>query len=237
MSKRAIILAGGKGTRLRPYTVVLPKPLMPVGEYPILEVVIRQLVYHGFNHITLAVNHQAELIKAFFGNGTKWGVKIDYSLETEPLGTMGPLRLIKDLPNHFLVMNGDILTNLDYAEFYNQHIEGGQLFTISSFVRSNKIDYGVLESDDKGNLVGFIEKPINHYQVSMGIYMLSKSVTEFIPDGKLYGFDSLMLDLLKANKKVISKKFEGYWLDIGRPDDYLQAIEEFGDMKSKFIHE
>jgi len=237
MSKRAIILAGGKGTRLRPYTVVLPKPLMPVGEYPILEVVIRQLFYHGFDHITLAVNHQAELIKAFFGNGTKWGVKIDYSLETEPLGTMGPLRLIKDLPNHFLVMNGDILTNLDYAEFYNQHIEGGQLFTISSFVRSNKIDYGVLESDDKGNLVGFIEKPINNYQVSMGIYMLSKSVTEFIPDGKLYGFDSLMLDLLKANKKVISKKFEGYWLDIGRPDDYLQAIEEFGDMKSKFIHE
>lgn len=237
MSKRAIILAGGKGTRLRPYTVVLPKPLMPVGEYPILEVVIRQLVHYGFDHITLAVNHQADLIKAFFGNGTKWNVKIDYSLETNPLGTMGPLRLIQDLPDHFLVMNGDILTDLDYERFYDEHIKGGQLFTISSFVRNNKIDYGVLESDVNGYLVGFNEKPISHYQVSMGIYMLSKPVTEFIPNGKLYGFDSLMLDLLKVNKKIIAKKFEGYWLDIGRPDDYLQAIEEFENMKSKFIHE
>lgn len=237
MSKRAIILAGGKGTRLRPYTVVLPKPLMPVGEYPILEVVIRQLVQHGFDHITLAVNHQAELIKAFFGDGSKWDVRIDYSLETEPLGTMGPLRLIKDLPDYFLVMNGDILTDLDYSGFYEQHISGGQLFTISSFNRSNKIDYGVLESDDKDQLISFREKPATSYQVSMGIYMLSKEVTAFIPEGKLYGFDSLMLDLISAQKKIITKKFDGYWLDIGRPDDYIQAIEEFGNMKSKFINE
>ena len=118
MSKRAIILAGGKGTRLRPYTVVLPKPLMPIGEHPILEVVIRQLISYGFDHITLAVNHQAELIKAFFGDGSKWNIKIDYSLEDQPLGTMGPLKLIKDLPENFLVMNGDILTELKFSEFY-----------------------------------------------------------------------------------------------------------------------
>ena len=112
--KRAIILAGGKGTRLRPYTVVLPKPLMPIGEFPILEVIIRQLVFHGFTHITLSVNHQYEIIKAFFGDGSKWNVNIDYSLENEPLGTMGPLKLINELPDNFLVMNGDILTDLDY---------------------------------------------------------------------------------------------------------------------------
>ena len=121
MSKRAVILAGGKGARLRPYTVVLPKPLMPIGEFPILEVIIRQLARHGFSHITMAVNHQAEIIKAFFMNGEKWGVKIDYSLEDKPLGTMGPLKLIKDLPDNFLVMNGDILTDLDYADFHERY--------------------------------------------------------------------------------------------------------------------
>jgi NDP-sugar pyrophosphorylase family protein len=138
MSKRAIILAGGKGTRLRPYTVVLPKPLMPIGEYPILEVVIRQLINYGFDHITLAVNHQAELIKAFFGDGSKWNIKIDYSLEDQPLGTMGPLKLIKDLPKNFLVMNGDILTDLNFSEFYDNHSNNKELFTISSYTREQK---------------------------------------------------------------------------------------------------
>jgi NDP-sugar pyrophosphorylase family protein len=235
MSKRAIILAGGKGTRLRPYTVVLPKPLMPVGEYPILEVVIRQLVGHGFSHITIAVNHQAELIKAFFGSGEKWNVKIDYSLEDQPLGTMGPLKLISDLPEHFLVMNGDVLTDLNYSDFYNDHCTGERLFTISAFAREHKIDYGVLTSDDNGNLIGFLEKPTNLYNVSMGVYMVSRNILKYIPFNKPYGFDSLMLDLLKDQEKVNVRSFSGYWLDIGRPDDYMQAIEEFGSMKSKFI--
>ena len=110
MNKRAIILSGGKGTRLKPYTYVLPKPLMPIENYPILEIIIRQLSSFGFDHITLAVNHQADIIKAFFQNGEKWGIKIDYSLETQPLGTMGPLKLMKDLPDNFLVMNGDVLS-------------------------------------------------------------------------------------------------------------------------------
>ena len=122
MSKRAVILAGGMGTRLRPYTVVLPKPLMPIGDFPILEVVIRQLVNNGFDHITLAVNHQAALIRAFFGDGSNWNVLIDYSQENEPLGTIGPLRLITDLPENFLVMNGDILTDLDFSNFYDEHV-------------------------------------------------------------------------------------------------------------------
>jgi NDP-sugar pyrophosphorylase family protein len=235
MSKRAILLAGGKGTRLRPYTVVLPKPLMPIGEYPILEVVVRQLVRSGFDRITMAVNHQAELIKAFFGDGAKWGIPIDYSLEDEPLGTMGPLHLIPDLPDHFLVMNGDILTDLDFARFYRQHVADNHLFTISSHRRQQVIDYGVLETDALQYLVEFREKPKTDYEVSMGIYMVSRSVLEFIPKNQQYGFDNLMLDLIKADKKVCVKRFEGYWLDIGRPDDYMQAIDQFEVMRTRFI--
>jgi len=237
MNKRAVILAGGTGTRLRPYTVVLPKPLMPIGDYPILEIVIRQLVFHGFDHITLAVNHQAELIKAFFGDGSKWNVLIDYSLEDRPLGTMGPLRLVADLPAHFLVMNGDILTDLNFAEFYADHVGNDRLFTISSHQREQRIDYGVLETDGAGKLTGFQEKPASIYQVSMGVYMISRSVLDHIPDSGAYGFDHLMLDLLKKKTAVRVRPFDGYWLDIGRPDDYMQAIDEFENMKARFLHE
>jgi len=235
MTRRAVILAGGRGTRLRPYTVVLPKPLMPIGEYPILEVVIRQLANHGIGHVTLAVNHQAELIKAFFGDGSKWGVRIDYSLEDRSLGTMGPLRLIEDLPQHFLVMNGDILTDLDYATFYADHVAAGELFTISSHHREQRIDYGTLEIDTDRRLRQFSEKPVMSYEVSMGVYMVSRDILQYVPAGEPYGFDQLMLALLAGGKTVRVKPFAGYWLDIGRPDDYAQAIEEFDSMKHRFI--
>ncbi|WP_419177026.1 nucleotidyltransferase family protein [Desulfosediminicola sp.] len=233
--KRAVILAGGKGTRLRPYTVVLPKPLMPVGDYSILEVIIRQLLSNGFNRITLAVNHQAEIIKAFFGDGSKWGISIDYSLELTPLGTMGPLKLIPDLPEDFLVLNGDILTDLDFARFFEQHVESGNLFTISSYLRVQNIDYGVLETDQDNRLVGFQEKPNNTYQVSMGIYMVNRKVLSHIADEQTYGFDNLMHDLMRSSLPIHVERFSGYWLDIGRPDDYMQAIEEFETWKEVFI--
>lgn len=237
MSKRAIILAGGMGTRLRPYTVVIPKPLVPIGELPILEIIIRQLILADFDHITLAVNHQAEIIKAFFQGGERWGVRIDYSLEDKPLGTMGPLRLIKDLPEHFLVMNGDILTDLDYAEFYNNHVRGDRIFTVSSMCREHKIDYGVLDTDPAGLLCGFREKPRVAYQVSMGVYMVSARALERIPMGRPYGFDNLMLELIEAGLPASVQPFSGYWLDIGRPDDYAQAIEEFESNKFRFIND
>lgn len=237
MSKRAIILAGGKGTRLRPYTVVLPKPLMPIGEFPILEVIVRQLVRHGFDHVTMAVNHQAEIISAFFQNGAKWGIKIDYSLEDKPLSTMAPLRLIHDLPENFLVMNGDILTDLSYSDFFEEHVRQNNMFTISAHMREQKIDYGVLETDASNHLSGFREKPSSEYLVSMGVYMASRRIMDFIPEGKSYGFDNLMLDLLAAGKPAAVRKFDGYWLDIGRPDDYMQAIEEFEQMKPRFLGE
>jgi len=237
MSKRAIILAGGKGTRLLPYTVVLPKPLMPIGEFPILEVIVRQLVRHGFDHVTMAVNHQAEIIRAFFQDGAKWGVKIDYSLEDNPLSTMAPLCLIRDLPENFMVMNGDILTDLSYSEFYEDHVSNNNIFTISAHMREQKVDYGVLEMDANNHLSGFREKPSAEYLVSMGVYMASRRIMDFIPEGKSYGFDNLMLDLLAAGKPATVQKFDGYWLDIGRPDDYIQAIEEFEQMKPRFLGE
>jgi len=236
MSKRAIILAGGVGTRLRPYTTVLPKPMMPIGEYPILEVVIRQLVNQRFDHITLAVNHQAELIKAFFTDGSKWGISIDYAFEDKPLGTMGPLSLINDLPKHFLIMNGDILTDLQYDGFYNSHVQQDALFTISSYRRHHIVDYGVLETGDAGILTSFYEKPSKSFQVSMGIYMASRRILEMIPDDSYFGFDNLMKKLIATGMRVHVKEFAGYWLDIGRPDDYVQAIDEFESMKGIFLN-
>jgi NDP-mannose synthase len=237
MSKRAVILAGGRGTRLRPYTVVLPKPLMPIGECPILEIIVKQLAHYGFGHITMAVNHQAEIIRAFFQNGEKWGIKIDYSLEHKPLGTMAPLRLIRDLPDDFLVMNGDILTDLNFSEFFESHAASRALFTISSKVRKQNIDYGVLDTNGSGRLVGFREKPSFDYEVSMGVYMVGKDAVQSIPADAPYGFDTLMLDLLARGKSVNVRKFDGYWLDIGRPDDYMQAIDEFELMRKRFLHE
>ena len=233
-NKRAIILSGGKGSRLRPYTVVLPKPLMPIGEYPILELVIRQLIKNEFNHITMCVNHQADLIKTFFGDGSRWGINIDYSNEYEPLGTMGPLKQIKDLPDNFLVMNGDILTNLNFKDFYSRHINDKEIYTISSHRRIQQIDYGVLNYSSDNYLEGFEEKPINSFNVSMGIYMLNKKIIELIPNG-FFGFDSLMHKLIKSEIKVKVREFDGYWLDIGRPDDYMKAIDDFDSMKNIFL--
>lgn len=235
MSRRAVILAGGRGTRLRPYTIVLPKPLVPVGEFPILEIIIRQLVAAGFDHITLAVNHQAEIIKAFFQSGERWGVNIDYSLEDRPLGTMGPLKQLTDLPDCFLVMNGDILTDLNFAEFYLNHTRRNEIFTICSKQRIEQTDYGVLEISDTEHLLEFREKPQVRHQVSMGVYMLSLKVLDYIPENCSYGFDHLMSDLLASHQSVKVDNFEGYWLDIGRPDDYEVAIKVFENERSKFL--
>ena len=235
MGKRAIILAGGQGTRLRPYTVVLPKPLMPIGDYPILEVIIRQLAYCEFNHITLAVNHQAELIKTFFGDGKKWGIQIDYSLEDKPLSTMGPIKLISDLPDDFLIMNGDVLTDLNYGELFSQHCNNKNIFTIAASQRNQTSEYGVLEVDCSNKLYGFKEKPVTQYDVSMGIYIANKKILNYIPENKAYGFDNLMLDLIHSANPASVFRFSGYWLDIGRPDDYCKAIDEFDSLKERFL--
>ena len=235
MSKRAVILAGGKGSRLRPYTVVLPKPLMPVGDYPVLEIIIRQLAHFGFEHITLTVNHQADIIRAFFGDGSKWNIHIDYSLEDRPLSTMGPLKLIPDLPAEFLVMNGDVLTDMDFAAFHEHHCRNGKIFTISAHHRTDVSEYGVLQTDVNHQLTGFIEKPRREYVVSMGVYMARREILDYIPSGRAFGFDHLMLELLEKSVPVEVTPHAGYWLDIGRPDDYMVAIEEFERSRKQFL--
>ena len=227
----AVILAGGKGTRLRPYTTVLPKPLMPVGDRPILEIMISQLQAVGVGKITIAVNHMADLIMAFFGNGERLGVRIEYSIEDRPLGTVGPLRLIRDLPEHFLVMNGDVLTDLDYADVYCTHVRGDAPLTIATFQRDTLIDFGVLEIDAaKSRLTGFREKPTYHFDVSMGVYVFSRSLLSRIPADRPYGIDTLVLDMLQAGLPVKAYPFNGYWLDIGRPEDYDRANQDAGEL-------
>lgn len=235
MSKRAVILAGGKGTRLLPFTVVLPKPLMPVGEYPILEIVVRQLAKNGFGHITLAVNHLAEIIMSFFGDGSKWGIRIDYSLEEKPLGTMGPLKRIHDLPEHFLIMNGDVLTDLDFTSFYNRHVSDNELFTVCAYRKRYKIDYGVLDVNSEGYLKNFTEKPETEYQISSGIYMASRRILELIPDNRTFGFDHLMIEMIQKGTPARISPFDGKWLDIGSPDDYLEASKLFDSEKELFV--
>ncbi len=227
MSKRAIILAGGKGTRLKPYTVSLPKPLVPIVDKPIIEIIIQQLVKNGFDHITLTINHMADIIKAFCGDGSKWGVLIDYSLEDKPLSTMGPLTLIPDLPDNFLIMNGDVLTDLSFSSFYDTHVQSENIFTISSFEREHINNYGVLEVGKGNKLTGFLEKPSHKFEVSMGIYMANKEILNYIPENTAYGFDNLMYDLLASKKAVNVMKHSNYWLDIGRPDDYEKAANDY----------
>ena len=231
MSKRAVILAGGKGTRLKPYTISLPKPLVPVGDLPILEIIIRQLTKNGFDHITITINHMADIIRAYCGDGSKWGIKIDYSLEDKPLSTMGPLKLIKDLPENFLVMNGDVLTDLDFGTFYSEHVASQNTFTISAYSRDQKVDYGVLEVGNDNKLVNFVEKPVTRYNVSMGVYMANKKILDYIPENELYGFDHLMLDMIRLHNPATVKVHSGYWLDIGRPDDYEKACKDFEENK------
>lgn len=231
---RAIILAGGKGTRLRPFTTLIPKPLVPLGgKFSILEIVLMQLAKAGFTHVTLAVNHLSNLIMAYFGGGERWGIKLDYSLEDEPLSTIGPLTLIDDLPENFLVMNGDILSDLDYRVFFEEHVTRGSDVSVSTFRREVNIDFGVLEYDGELNLTSFQEKPSFFYNVSMGIYCINRRVIDGLARGKSYGFDNLMLDGLATGRKIWTRPFNGYWLDIGRPDDYQIANEHFDEISQR----
>ena len=228
--KCAVILAGGLGTRLRPYSTVIPKPLVPVGKHPILEIILKQLVEAGFERAILAISHHTRLIKAYFGHGEGWDIKLDYSIEEKPLGTMGPLKLIEDLPDNFLVMNGDILTDIDYAAFYNQHIAQGQNMTIAYTKQERRSEFGVLQIEGD-QLVGFEEKPIMHTMVSMGIYMLNRQILSSIPPDQHFGFDQLIVKLLETKEYPAAYFHPGVWLDIGRAQDYDEADRLFQSME------
>jgi NDP-sugar pyrophosphorylase family protein len=231
----AVILAGGKGTRLAPYTTVFPKPLMPLGEVPILEIVIRQLRQAGINTITLAVGHLSELIQTFFQDGSRFGVHIEYAREEKPLGTAGPLAAIGGLDHAFLVMNGDVLTTLDFADLLNFHRKNENAATIAMHARQVNIDFGVIESETNGKIVNYIEKPNYAFQVSMGIYAFEPSVIQYIPAGKRFDFPELVLRLLAAKERVSGYAYDGYWMDIGRPDDYTQANQDFLQDPGRFL--
>ncbi|WP_261720355.1 sugar phosphate nucleotidyltransferase [Streptomyces sp. FZ201] len=232
----AVILAGGKGVRLRPYTTALPKPLVPIGDqHAILEIVLRQLSASGFTHCTLAIGHLGEIIRAFVGDGSQWGMEVDYATEESPLGTMGPLLSLRErLPEHFLVMNGDILTDLDYGDVLRRHRASGAPLTIATYERKVHIDFGVLTTDDS-KVVAFTEKPSMDCRVSMGVYGLSRDTLADYTPGLPLGFDELVLDLLNSGRPPHAYDFDGYWLDIGRPDDYDRANAEFTSRKNLLL--
>ncbi len=231
---RAVILAGGKGTRLAPYTTVLPKPLMPIGEMPILEIVLRQLARYGIWDITLAVGYLAELLMAYCGDGEKFGVKLSYSREEQSLGTAGPISLVPNLNETFLVMNGDLLTTIDYGAMWNYHRERGAIATLASYRREVKIDLGVIEAED-GWVKDYIEKPTYHYAVSTGIYVFEPEVLKFVERAQRLDLPELILQLIHTGHKVNIYNFDGYWLDIGRPDDYDMAVQEFAKHRNEFL--
>lgn len=221
-------MVGGKGTRLRPFTHILPKPLVPVGESSILELVLRQLKFYGFEEAILSVGHKAELIMAVVGDGKRFGLKISYHQEAAPQGTIGALSAIDGLDENFLVMNGDICTNLDYSALLKAHIASGAIATISTYRRLEKIELGVLSLDGATDrIVGFAEKPVHDLLVSMGVNAFRRSIRDFIPPDTYFGFDHLMAALLKAGADARSRLFEGTWHDIGRPDDYERMLEDF----------
>lgn len=235
----AVILAGGKGIRLRPYTTRLPKPLVPIGEeHSIMEILLSQLAWSGFSRVTLAIGHLGELIRSYAGDGSRWGVQIDYGMPEEmPLGTMGPvLRLLDRLPEDFLIMNGDVLTDLDYADLMRRHAKAGSALTVATSQRQERIDYGVLTTRE-GRVVEFAEKPTIDYRVSMGIYACNKRTLAGYTPGLPIGFDELLLDMLSQGTYPLEYAFDGYWFDIGRPDDYDRVNAEFGLIKGSLLKE
>jgi NDP-sugar pyrophosphorylase family protein len=237
--KRAVILAGGEGTRLRPYTTVLPKPLMPIGDRPVLDIVVRQLKAHGFERVTMATGYLAELIEAFFGDGEKYSVAIDYYREHEPLGTVGALALIEGLAqDDVLVMNGDVLTDIDYGALLTQHHSSGAAATIATKERQIKVSLGVLrfgDGEDPTRLTGYDEKPEINYTASMGVYCFAPRALGYIEPGVRLDFPDLVLRLIAAGETVRAWPSQDYWLDIGRHDDYEQAQEEFESVRHRLI--
>jgi NDP-sugar pyrophosphorylase family protein len=227
---RAVILAGGKGTRLHPYTITLPKPLMPVGDMPILEIIVRQLRQAGITDLTLSVGYLHALLRAYFGAGERWGVDIDYSLETEPLGTAGPVALVERLDETFLVLNGDLLCSIDYRDMLARHRASGAIATIASYAKEVKIQLGVLETEGD-TLLDYVEKPVMRYRVSMGIYAMEPAVLAYIPKGERLDLPDLIKRLMAAGQKVNLYGFDGYWRDIGTMEEYAAAGAEFEEVR------
>ena len=231
---KAVILAGGEGRRLRPFTYAIPKPLMPIGEQPIIEIILNQLKNNGFNNIIISTGYKENLIRMFLnGADTKYNLNIKYSHEDKPLGTVGSLSLIKnELNEDFILMNGDTLCTVNYNELMKYHKKSNNMATITLCKKEIKIDFGVVQLNEN-NIVNYIEKPTHSYFVSIGVYVFKPDVLKYIPDGRL-DFPDLVKILIKNNEKVGGYIFDGYWQDIGRSEDYMKANEDFEKIYEKF---
>ena len=227
----AVILAGGKGTRLSPFTKVFPKPLVPVGGKPILDTILRQLKHFGFTRVTLTVGYMAELLQAYVRDGRQYGLEIDYSFEAEPLGTAGPLAHITTTADNILVMNGDIITDLDYSDLMCFHETHDAMATIGTYQKHFKIDLGIVHNGNGHLITDYVEKPTYSFKVSMGVYVFNMAVLRYICPNRYLDFPDLVKQLLANNEKVLSYSFGGYWQDIGNQRDYEQAVEDFESMR------
>lgn len=235
---KAVILAGGKGTRLAPFTSVLPKPMMPIGDQTILDIILRQASRCGIKEVTLAVGHLASLMQSYYKDGSQYGLKINYSLESKPLGTAGPLAYVEGLDGTFVVCNGDILTLLDIQAAIKFHKEQGAVCTICSHQRHHKINLGVIQTKVGSYSVSdYIEKPSYDFLVSMGIYIFEPKVLDYIPKGEYFDFPNLVKALLAADVKVVCFPYDGYWRDLGDYEDYITANEDFESLRSQFLGE
>lgn len=225
----AVIQAGGKGTRLQPYTFIMPKPLMPVGDHPVLEILLKWLRKWGVKKTIITTGYLGHLIRSLCGNGfsNNCGMEISFSQEPEPLGTVGALRLVDNqLNSTFLTVNGDLITDLDLREFIKFHKSRGGLLTVAVTRKKVGVDLGVLESKD-GIMTNFKEKPILDYVVSMGIYCMEPGILELIPKGVPFGFDNLVLEMLQEKLPVHVFEHKGLWMDIGREEDFKIAQKDF----------
>jgi NDP-mannose synthase len=233
---KTVILAGGKGTRLAPYTTIFPKPLVPIGDRPVLEIIIRQLTRQGFGDILLSVGHLGELIEAYFQNGHRNipGLNLTYFRESQPLGTAGSLAMIPGLDETFLALNGDILTTLNFNALVEHHRSQGAALTIAMHRKDMNIDLGVLETNEFGDLIGYREKPVYSFDVSMGVYVYEPHVLRYIPKGQYLDFPDLVRILLDMGERVSGFQSSDYWLDIGRREDYELAQREYQSRAAEF---
>lgn len=233
---KVVLLAGGKGTRLRPLTVVFPKPLVPLGDKPILDILLTRLRNLGFDEVTISTGYLAEMVRSLCGDGARFNMKVDYVHEDAPLGTAGALSLIEGEPDNYMVMNGDLLTTLDLNRMKDFHIENDADVTIAIFRREISIDFGVVETEN-GVFKGFREKPKLHHDVSMGVNILSQRVMKHVVRNEYLDMPDLILKVHEAGGKVCCFQEECYWLDIGRMDDYAVAQSDYIENRALFLGE
>jgi NDP-sugar pyrophosphorylase family protein len=233
---KAVILAGGKGTRLAPYTTVLPKPLMPLDDMPILEIVLRQLHSHGISTVTLTVGYLAPLIRAYLDQSSlSQLLHLTYHYESEPLGTAGALATVPDLDDTFVAMNGDILTTLDYSDLIRFHREQMATLTVAVTKKRVQVELGVLALDGDSRIIGYDEKPIKEYDASMGIYVYEPRAVRFIEPNVYLDLPTLVLRLIEKGERVCGYPSDAFWLDIGNRGDYERAVTEFSKAKAAFL--